>query len=205
MKKISLLFIAILMSAVSFGQFHIGPQVGYSASNLSLNVDSISNSMKNNFIVGAFVRLGNKIYVQPEVNYMTQGSIFKWPSFSNPSPLKQEITIKTLQVPVNLGWKLIDAKVFNLRLMGGIVMNFNLNTDITTSGDNSNYDGLVPDDFKNMTWQWDAGAGVDILMFALDVKYVGGITNILDDIKYENGTVTSKSSMFVVTLGWKIF
>jgi len=206
MKKISLLLISVFFATVSFGQFHIGPQVGYTASNLSLDVDSISNSMKSNFLVGAFVRLGGKVYIQPEVNYMTQGSIFKWPSLSGGlSPLEQEISIKTLQVPVNLGWKLIDAKVFNIRLMGGVVMNFNMDTEIETTGDNSNYNGLVPEDFKDMTWQWDAGLGVDVLMFAIDVKYVGGLTNILQDIHYNEGTVTSKSNLFVVTLGWKIF
>jgi len=205
MKKITLLFIAIMMSAVTFAQFHIGPQIGYTASNLSLNVDSITNDMKNNFIVGAFMRIGNKIYIQPEVNYLTKGSVFKWPKLNSLSPLQQDIKIKTLQVPVNVGWRIINAKVFNLRLFGGIVMDFNLNTEIETTGDNQDFSGLVPDDFKNMTWQWDVGAGVDILMFALDVKYVGGITNIFKDIQYQNGEVTSKSNLFVVTLGWKIF
>ena len=205
MKKITLLFIAIMMSAGTFAQFHIGPQIGYTASNLSLNVDEVKNDMKNNFLVGAFMRIGNKIYLQPEVNYLTKGSVFKWPKIGNLSPLQQDIKIKTLQVPVNLGWRLIDAKIFNIRLFCGVVMDFNMDTQIETSGDEQDYSGLVPDDFKNMTWQWDAGLGVDVLMFAIDVKYVGGISNIFKDIKYQDGEVTSKSNLFVVTLGWKIF
>jgi hypothetical protein len=204
MKKITLFFAVLLITTMSYGQFHIGPQIGYASSNLTLNIDSISNSLKNNFLVGVFMRFGNKIYVQPEVNYVSQGSIFKWPTWNNPSPFKQSITIKTLQIPVNLGWRIINAKVFNLRIMGGTVVNFNLKTTIEDTGDPGEYKKLIPDDFKKTVWQWDVGAGVDIFMFALDVKYVGGISNVFKDINYENGTVTSKSNMFVVTLGWKI-
>ena len=205
MKKIILFFLAVSLSAISYAQFHIGAQIGYTASNISLDVDSIKTDMKSNFLVGAFVRLGRKIYIQPEVNYLTQGSVFKWPSLNNLSPLEQTVTIKTLQVPVNLGWKIIDAKIFNIRLFGGAVMDFHLNTEIEDTGDSEEYDKLVPEDFKDMTWQWDAGVGVDVLMFAVDVKYVGGITNIFKDLQYENGEITSKSSLFMVTLGWKIF
>ena len=205
MKKITLFFASLLISGVMFGQFHFGPQIGYSASNLTLDTDSITNGLKNNLLLGAFVRMGKKIYVQPEVNWMTQGSVFKYQGIG--VPLEQEIKLSTIQVPVNLGWRIINLEIVNIRLFAGVAANFLMNATVnTTSGNSDDYENvLVPDDFKNVTWQWDAGLGVDVLMFAIDVKYMGGLTNVLNDFTVNGNTVTSKSNLFVVTLGWKIF
>jgi hypothetical protein len=207
MKKLIIFSLAVLTSALSYGQLHFGPQIGFTASNLTLDVDDIQNDLRSNFLIGAFVRIGKKIYVQPEVNYYTQGSIFKYPAIGSLSPLEQEIGLKTLQVPVNLGWRMINLEIVNIRLFGGVVANFVLDKKIeTTSGNPDEYENaLVPEDFKDVNWQWDAGVGVDILMFAVDIKYVGGFTNVLDDVQFNGNTVTSKSNLFVVTLGWKIF
>ena len=203
MKKIVITIVAVIISASSFAQFHVGPQIGYTGSNLSIDKDSISNSLKSNFLVGAFFRFGKKIYVQPEINWLTQGSVFKYPSLGNLSPIEQNIKLNTIQVPVNIGWRIINLKVVNIRLFGGVVANFNTKTTIKTSG--GDYDALPKeDDFAGIVWQWDAGVGVDVLMFAIDVKYMGGINNILKDFNYNGGTLSSKSNLFMVTLGWKI-
>jgi len=206
MKKIVITLIAIVITAASYAQFHVGPQIGYTGSNLSIDKDSISNSLKSNFLVGAFFRFGKKIYVQPEINWLTQGSVFKYPSLGNLSPIKQNIKLNTIQVPVNIGWRIINLKVVNIRLFGGVVANFNTKTTITTTGGDVNYYDALPqeDDFSGIVWQWDAGLGVDVLMFAIDVKYMGGLNNILKDFNYEGRSLSSKSNLFMVTVGWKI-
>lgn len=197
-----------MVAAVSMaGQFTIGPQVGYTASNLSVDKSEIVNNLKNNFLIGAFVRIGKKIYVQPEINWLTQGSILKYPSLSNPSPVEQEIKLNTIQVPLSLGWRIINLEVVNIRIYGGASANFIMNTSINTkNGDGSEY--LLPSDFDNVQWQWQLGAGVDVLMFALDVRYFGGINNIMSKditIDSETRSISSKSNLFEVVLGWKIF
>jgi len=206
MKKLVIALIAIIFSVSVYGQFHVGPQIGYTASNLSIDKDSITNGLKNNFVVGVFFRFGEKIYVQPEINWLTQGSVFKYPSWGNYSPIEQEIKLSTVQVPVNIGWRIINLEIVNIRIFAGAVANFITNTTITTSGGDASYYDALPseDDFGSIQWQWDAGVGVDVLMFAIDVKYMGGINNILKDFQYENGTLTTKSNLFMVTLGWKI-
>lgn len=207
MKKLILIIAVLLISVMSYGQFHIGPQIGYTASNLSVNVDSITNNLKSNFLIGVFARFGKKFYVQPEINWLTQGSVFKYPKIGDFSPIEQNVKLNTIQVPVNVGWRMINLEIVNIRIFAGIAANFIVNKNIKTSGDDQNYPEALPteDDFKNMQWQWDAGVGVDVLMFAIDVKYMGGLNNIFDDFQFENGTtLTSKSNLFVVTLGWKI-
>lgn len=205
MKKTILLITLFLAVGSVLGQFTIGPQIGYSASNLSLNVDDIKNDVKSNFLFGAFARFGKKIYVQPEVNWGTSGSVFQYPTIDNVSPVSQEIKIKSVQVPVSVGWRMINLEVVNVRIFGGITPSFVTDVTINTeNGDGTEY--LVPDDFDNVNWNYQVGAGVDVFFLALNVSWMGGINNTLNgDITFDGQTLTSKSNLFQVTLGWKIF
>ncbi len=206
MKKISLLLVAFLISGVMYGQFHIGPQIGYTASKLSYKGTDITNGLKNNMLIGVFMRIGKKVYIQPEVNYMTQGSVFKFPSLGNTSVVEQNVNLKSIQVPLSLGWQFINLKVIKLRIFGGATANFIVNKTITTTNGAAK-DYLVPDDFNNIQWQYQAGLGIDVLMFALDVKYYGGINDLFNgSVKYNEAThsVSGASNVFEVTLGWKI-
>jgi hypothetical protein len=209
MKKFSLLLAAVLLSGMMYGQFHIGPQIGYTASKLSYRASDITNGLKRNMLVGVFMRIGKKFYVQPEVNYMTQGSVFKFPFTGGSSSfIEQNITLKSIQVPLNFGWRIINLKVVNVRLFTGATVNFIVNKNITLSDKSADpKDYLLPDDFKKMHWQYQIGAGVDVFMFAIDVKYYGGINNLFNgNVTYDNQshTVSGSSSAFEITLGWKI-
>ncbi len=217
MKKIILFFTSLLISGIMFGQIHFGPQIGYSASNLSINTSEITNNLKSNFMFGAFVRLGDKIYVQPEVNWLTQGSVFRYPTVSlngiNLSPVEQNIQLRAIQIPVNVGWRFIDLKVANIRVFGGVTANIITKKTINNKDDNNSIgkDLITPikqEDIRNMQWQYQLGVGVDVMMFTLDVKYYGGINNLVKgDVIYNNVThiISSKSNVFVVSLGWKVF
>ena len=203
MKKLFLLFVAVLMSGLMYGQFHIGPQIGYTASNLSVDKTDITAGLQNNMVVGVFMRLGKKIYLQPEVNYLTQGSVFQF-KFGQ-SIIKQDVQLKSIQVPLNLGAQLIDLKVAKLRIFGGVTGNFVANKTINTTGNPSDY--LKPDNIKDVTFQYQIGAGLDVLMFALDIKYYGGINDLVNgNVTYNSTTqqVNAPSNVFMVTLGWKI-
>ena len=205
MKKIVVLFLTLTITGFSYAQFTIGPQIGYAASNLTLNVDSIANDVKSNFVVGAFARFGKKIYFQPEINWATSGSVFTYPTYGNGSPVSQEIKIKSIQVPLSLGWRIINMKVVNIRVYAGVTPSFNTDITINTkNGDGADY--LVPDDFKNVLWNYQVGAGVDVLFLALNVSWMGGMSNVFtEDINFSGQTLSSKSNLFQVTLGWKIF
>jgi hypothetical protein len=207
MKRVLFIALVTLMTTSVFGQFTIGPQIGYTASNLTVDKSEIVNNLKSNLLIGAFARFGKKIYIQPEINWLTQGSVLEFPSLSNPNPVSQEIKLNTIQVPVSVGWRIINLKVVNIRIYGGVSANFVTNTTINTeNGDGSEY--LLPSDFSNIQWQWQLAAGVDVFMFALDVRYFGGINNIMSKdvtIDSQTQTISSKSNLFQVTLGWKIF
>ena len=217
MKKIILIISAFLIVTATQAQFHFGPQIGYTASKLSIDVDDISTNLGNNFMFGAFVRIGNKIYVQPEVNWMTTGSVFKYPEVnlggSNLSPFEQDIKVNSINIPASLGWRLINLEIVNIRIFAGVNANIITHKTINNSQDVSDIDEdlfkpITDSDIEDLTWNYHAGLGVDVLMFALDVKYIGAFGEpIAGDIKYNNEThtINSSSSKFLVTLGWKIF
>lgn len=219
MKKISLIISAVLIVTSIQAQLHFGPQIGFTASKLTSNVDDITTSFKNNFMFGAFVRIGEKIYVQPEINWMTQGSVFKYPEVDlggggvNLSPFQQDIKLNTINIPATLGLRLINLEIVNVRVFIGLNANIVTNKSINNSEDMSDVDEdlfnpITESDIKDLTWNYHAGVGVDVLMFALDVKYIGAFGEpIVGNIKYnsETHTISSSSSVFLVTLGWKIF
>ncbi len=218
MKRIAVLLIAVITSTTMFGQFHFGPQIGYSASKLSLNSDDITSDLSSNFMFGAFVRIGEKIYIQPEVNWMTSGSVFKYPEVdlggADLSPFQQDIKLNSINIPATLGWRIINLHIVNIRLFAGINANIVTKKTINNSQDISDvsediFKPITDADIKDLNWNYHAGVGVDVLMFALDVKYVGSFNEpIVGDLKYNDieKTIGTKSgSMFLVTLGWKIF
>ncbi len=202
MKKTVLIISALLFVSVIQAQLHFGPQIGYTASKLNTNASDIKSSIQNNFLFGAFVRLGDKFYVQPEINWLTQGGIWDADGVDMDNR-KLEMTYKTIQIPVSVGWRIIDLKLANIRIFGG--MSANIVTDKTMEIDGIN-EPLKDAEWNDLIWQYQVGAGVDVLMFALDVKYVGGINDWnKDDFVFDGESISTKANLFVVTLGWKIF
>lgn len=207
MKKLILVFIAAIFCSTAYSQFSFGPKVGYNTSELSIDKSEISTDLKNSMQFGIFLRLGNSFYIQPEVNYLIQGGIFKQPSLSGGiSPFEQEVELKTIQIPVMIGGKLIDLKAVNLRVFGGPVASIVMETNIENKLDN--YIGPITSaDISEMIWSIQLGAGIDVLMFTLDVRYNVGLNNIIETVAIagEDVKFDSKASGFNVSLGWKIF
>ncbi len=202
MKKTLLIISAILIASTIQAQFHFGPQIGYTASKLTTSSSDITSSVKNNFLFGAFVRIGEKFYVQPEVNWLTQGGIWEADGIDMENT-KLEMTYKTIQIPVSVGWRIIDLKLVNIRLFGGVSANIATSKEMEINGI---MEPIEDADWNDLIWQYQVGAGVDVLMFALDVKYIGGINDWnKNDISFDGKTISTKGNMFMVTLGWKIF
>ena len=194
MKKLLILLIVVFAALENFGQFSLGPKIGYTTSKLSTDFDSIQESIKSNFQIGAFFRFGKKLYLQPEIYYATSGGTLKIEG----TDLKETIKMKNLGIPVLVGFKLINAKVFNLRIIAGPVANLIL--DKTVEFSDLIQDPLQDSDFKNIAWGIDVGAGVDVFFLTLDVRYEIGLNNIYTGADSQ----TIKSNVFIVSLGWKI-
>jgi len=201
MKKILLAILIITYGSVAIAQsvFSLGPKIGYSSNKITDNLDSVQSSIKNSFQIGAFIRLGKKIYLQPEANYQVVTSTLN--KGTGLSARSQDLTIQSLKIPALIGVKLINRSAFNLRIMAGPAYTFILNKKL----DPEHMSGLWPiksvDDIKNSLWSVQMGAGFDVLFMTLDVRYELGIDNMYNG----ESNLQMKNNMLNVSLGIKLF
>lgn len=197
MKKFLFVASAILLCSLSYAQmipgFSIGPKIGASFSKFTTDENQITEEMKSTFHFGAFARFGKKVYFQPELLVMSRSGILKHDDFPGSS---SKLKVNTLDIPLLLGVKFADLKVLNVRAMAGPVASLAINKTI----DAENWENAIgEDDLKNVLWGLQFGAGVDLLVFTIDLRYELGLNNLSE---LENFDL--KNNMFTIGLGWKI-
>ena len=197
MKKYFLFFVFLLSASIVFAGLDLGVKVGYNAAKLSTSMDSIKTSFKSGFKFGAFVRIGKRLYVQPEAYYTTQGGVFT----SNVSNWKQNVKLGSVDIPVLLGFKIINNDNLNLRILAGPAASIIVNKTIENTGNIT--DPITKADINTVNWNIQAGAGVDIWKFTFDIRYQIGLNQLIKDIG--NKTFNSHNNVWVVSLGFKIF
>jgi hypothetical protein len=202
MKKLSFVVVLLLAANFAFGQLSFGPKIGFHTSSLDTDLEGIKTDLKQSFHFGAFVRLGRKIYVQPEVNWLTRGGVFEREAKIGIEPFEQEIDMKTIEVPVLLGYRVIHFGVANVRLMAGPSASIVTKSTINTKDAAGFIEPIKEADINDLVWGFNVGGGVDVLMFTLDVRYQFGLNEIIETVDSFN--FNSKSNIFAVSLGWKI-
>ncbi len=197
MKRAILLSVMLFMACFVFGQFTIGPKVGLTMSKLSTNFEDVQEEMKTGFQFGAFARFGKKLYVQPELIFATKGGIIKEEGFT----AKTKVNLSTIQVPLIIGFKILNLKVVNLRIHGGPAISFVTNKEVTISTDAGEeaFDGAH---IKDAIWNFQLGLGVDVMMFTLDIRYEWGLNNIWDSL--DGTSYDMKNNLWNISLGWMI-
>ncbi len=200
MKKL-LLILFVLASGLTLkaqSSFSLGPKIGFNSNTLTDNRDSIQSSIKNSFQVGAFVRMGSKVYFQPELNYQVmKGSMHKVLGIT---VLSQDYTLKTIKIPALIGVKLINKSGLNLRVMAGPAFTFITNKKLTPPSINTLWPIQSVDDLKNSNWSIQAGAGLDILFLTLDLRYEIGLANMYGG----DSGFNVKDNTFNISLGFKL-
>jgi hypothetical protein len=217
MKKtiLTITFMTVVLS--TFAQvpftFDLGIKAGINSSKVTTDNPSVSgytlkdlkNDSKSGFNVGAFARLGGKkVYLQPELLYCTRNSETTFgfsTDGSTVTPSSQTVSLKTIQVPVLLGFKLLDLKLASIRAFTGPAMSIVMNNSNVT------YDGITTNlsdtkNYKNNIWDWQLGAGVDVGPLVLDVRYEWGLSNISDG-KVANVNFVNKGNVLTFSLGFK--
>jgi hypothetical protein len=196
MKRIFLLAAMLGMVTLTFGQFTLGPKIGINMSKLSTNIEDVTEDMKTGFQFGAFVRFGKKLYVQPEVLFSTKGGTLS--NYGEDATVK--VNLNTLEIPLEVGFKLLNLNVVSLNIMGGPSASFVVKEEIEINKEIEN--PITEDHIKNTIWNFNLGVGVDVLMFTFDVRYNWGLNNILEPVGEQSNDM--KNNMWTVSLGWKI-
>ena len=198
MKKTFLLIAALLMmgSAAFAGSgidLAIGPKVGFQTASLSYQKADIKAGFSNHFTAGIFGRVTiGRVYVQPEVLYFKTSNVFdahvigveeNENLFNLPTGANVNLTLNqmNLQVPILVGFNVIDLDVVTLRAQVGPTANFVLQSKTlydqtyTLEGQTAEIANTTTDEKfnpKNISWGVQAGLGVDVLKrITLDINY----------------------------------
>lgn len=117
------------------------------------------STMKPGGEAGIFFRFGRNFYFEPNVMYSFRSTNFK--------DLKEEIQESFevgqhfIDVPLLLGYKIVQFSNFDFRVFLGPRVGFRLGSDY------SDWDNMV----GYAQWGGQAGIGIDFWRFTLDVKY----------------------------------
>ena len=222
MKKFLLVAALLLSVSITYAQLNFGIKAGYNSSispkNISsvtsgsYNLNSVNSELSNGFQAGVFFRLGfNKMYFQPEFLYNMGKKNYTMTlqdAQSNNLQIDKRVKISTLEVPLLLGYKILDLKLVNVRAFAGPKLSFNAGSSLDYNvivANNATFDkkNLISD-IKAAQLGLEAGVGVDVLMFTLDARY-----NLIGDMYHTkmNDITLDKMSAntFVISLGWKFF
>lgn len=192
MKKITILIFTLLISGGLFAQMpNFGIKVAATAA--SLNTSELAANIESNNLLGyqagAFLRINTgKLYLQPEVVYNHRST-----QLAGLSGGDVTFDLGTIDIPVLVGFKLLDAKVFNLRAFAGPEISF-------ATGDATSSDDVTLADFNKKTWYMQAGVGVDLLFLTFDLRYEKGLSNFIEDYNNEGSL---KNNVWVFSLGLK--
>lgn len=192
-------FFTLLIAALSFSakaQFSIGIKGGANFSKLSVDHGQIDASAIPGYQVGLWARIGKGFYVQPEVYLGSSGSNFDFKYNQDNQTVTEsgKVHFTTLNVPLLFGQSFGFSKL-NFRLMAGPMYSYVLDNDENLS---QNVKNAYQDfgSYRNSTLGYQAGAGIDILKFSVDLRYEGGITEI-------NPAYGQRQNVWHLSLGYK--
>lgn len=196
MKK-TLLFVVTLVvlgsSSVMAQGFAFGLKAGVNYSSIKTADDLIDQNSILGYQVGVFTRLGGLIHLQPELYLVSKGNEFV--SFEDEAGNEVPngtVEFTSLDLPVLLGTKLGP-----LRIMAGPVISFVV--DKNTDFDSAYEDVSDFDDYKNQAIGIQAGGGLDLGKFTVDLRYEAGLSNVSESDKYNQ-----KLNLFQVSLGFRL-
>jgi hypothetical protein len=178
MKKYFLSFCLLMVTVPAWCQFVINPQVGVNFSNPpTVSQQGVSAKGKAGLMAGLNFRIGGNVFVSPGVywtllnGHLTQEGI---------TDVESDLQLNSVNVPLLLGFNVVNQPGFNFRLVGGPAAYLVYNI-------HENNLGLSRADIKNI-YAIRLGAGLDIVNYTLDFSYDLGLNtpykNIAEEIRY---------------------
>ena len=203
---ILLSFLAFAKGNDSFAQFTIGIKGGVNFSQLKTDfkTQSFGNNLqqsldtKTGYVGGVYMRIGTKFFVQPEFVFSAKGgsvNILKGGSTTTSQTLSIEYT--NFDIPVLIGFK-----VGPLRLNAGPMASFKI-SDKGLDEELKAYSSNVGESFKNASYGYQAGGGLDLGAFSVDLRYEGSLSEVTGNT-FNNINFTQKGNLWQMTLGLRL-
>ena len=179
----------LFSTGISFAQLKLKPAIGINFTDFSEDPESGETSAKVGWQIGGTVLMGDKFY--------GEGGIFWTYKSTEYNSSDDQITFNTeisgIRIPAMIGYYLLkeEATLIGLRAFGGA------SVLIVTTVDAFE---LTKDDFNDASWGVFLGAGLDISMFFVDLKYEWSLTDVSSVTSFDVG----KSRSIFINAGVKL-
>jgi len=196
MKKLTVFILLAIVALTGKAQdfFDLGPKVGMNTSKISTHMADYTPETINSYQFGAFARINlGRLYIQPEAYSNSKKGKVIHVSDLGISTINS-FNLKTVDVPVLIGLKIIDQKVVNLRVLAGPTFSFITSESVKGQ--------LTEENLENSFLGWQYGVGVDFLFLSLDVRKESFSNNLYHTPNFDFDT---KNGTFVISLGMKLF
>lgn len=182
MKKIITLWIGLFLALglqaqeVDLGKIHLGAFIGPNLSTHAVEGNGFNASNRFGYQLGGFLRYGEFIYLQSGLTYFSMNSRLSSLSTGippgGPVEVADRVNVRYLQLPVLAGIRFFqqDRRDLGLRLQGGGNVSMLM-------GVSNNALQLSSNDYQNLWLGTQAGLGLDVWFFSLDLGYQWGLSN----------------------------
>ena len=195
------IFIGLILPAVGLAlaaladakSFVINPQGGIVGSNLSSDASDLNDEARLGYQLGGQLRFGGKGYLAPGIFWQHTALEATTVDTATLTEVTDNLEVSSLFIPVHLGMNLgggMSAGSFGFRLYGGPAV-----TIVTKVKPNAFL--ITKDDYEDMIYGAQVGAGFDISTLTIDANYEFGLSNVF---KADNDT---KQNAARATVGFK--
>ncbi|WP_290967032.1 porin family protein [Flavobacterium sp.] len=175
------------INAQSAFPVHLGIKGGSNYSELPVS-DDFSSKYAVGYFGGVMARFDYKrFYIQNEILYSEKSSKIE----ETTSSVSKNAKWKSIEVPLVVGYKVIDYSTINVRVFAGGIYSYVLDENFTSINQLKNAYGKF--DKSNIGYQ--VGAGVEVWKFTVDLTYQGGLNNV-------SKSFSSKPNSFNIGVGY---
>lgn len=187
-------FFAMMLSKMAFAQdqprIQIGIKGGSSLNKLNMDLADLDDKYALGLHAGGMARVNfGSAYIQGEALFSKRKAALK-PQGQTETKLKWN----AIDIPVMVGYKIIQQQDMNLRVFAGAVYNYTLNDNLSPL--KAIKEGVKHFDKSNV--QFTGGLGVDIQKFSVDLRYERGFSDLSAAFK-------SKPQAFSIGVGYFLF
>lgn len=200
---IILFVLAFAKGNVSFAQFTLGIRGGVNFSTLKTdNTQSVganfqqSLDTKTGYVGGVYARIGSKIFIQPELIFSAKGGSV---NFLKNGSSSQTIAIDYTNIDIPL---LVGVKFAPLRLYAGPMASFTVSSKGLDEAIRD-YSSDLGKSFKNASYGYQAGGGLDLGALSVDLRYEGSLSQVAG-LNSTNINFSQKVNLWQLTLGLRI-
>ena len=206
MKKIILSTLLVLAFGFTYAQkAEFGIKGGLNSSNFSGDTEGADFKSRIGFNVGAFaaIKLSEKITLQPEILFSTQGAEAQnVEAFVNGSIYNGDVKFNLSYINIPVMFKYYVADKFNLEAGPQIGFLASAETSTKVDGFNQTVDQDAKDYFESVDFGFNVGAGYDFTdKIFVGIRYNIGLANVFKTQSGDNSE--TQNSVFSLSVGYK--